>query len=359
ELHLVLPIRFRTSGDFKTKGELTLFTRASFNVSEDWQPLVDARTTFRWDWQPRVGFWPFRFRIGDILAPYIQMAIDKGAEDFRTQAAGLYNLREMAEAGWKRLHGPHPLNAETQTWLALQPRELYLEPITSDESEVRLNLWMGGELGIAQGAQPPASEVMPLPKLRHGAPPSKSMVLAAPVTVGYERMLASLREALVGKTLPSSSGNLTLTDLELYSAGVDVVLGIRFKGHGTASLLPTRGQVYLTGQPHYDETARTLSIRNLRMTEPGHNPFAHGARWVLQQAPAWSAELERRMNWDTGPLLDQHRQRMDGHLNATVNSRFDLWGKVADIVVTGARPQEKGVVLLSQVRGELELLFVP
>lgn len=359
ELHMVLPIKFQTRGDLKTKGELTLFTRASFDVTEDWEPQIDARSTFRWDWQPRVGVWPFRFRIGKLLSPYIQVALDKGADDFRAKAAGLYNLRAIAESGWERLHGPHPLDTESQTWLVIHPRELYMEPITSDGSEVRLNLWMGGELGIAQGAAPPAAETVPLPKLRHGTPPSKHIVLSAPLTVAYERMLVSLRDALVDQSLPSSSGSLVVTGVELYSAGADVALGIRFKGQRAGSLLPARGQVYLTGQPHYDETARTLNIRNLRMTEPGGNPLAHGAKWVLQHAPTWSAELERRMSWDAGPLLDQHRQQMDRHLNTTVNSHFDLWGKTTEVVTTGALPQPQGVLLQTQARGELELLFVP
>jgi hypothetical protein len=359
ELHLVLPIRFRTHGDYNVKGELTLFTRASFDVTEDWQPAVDARSTFRWDWQPRVGFWPFRFRIGDILAPYIQMALDKGSEDFRAQAAGLYNLRSIAEGGWERLHGPHPLGDGGQTWLAMQPRELYMEPITSDNTEVRLNIWMGGELGIVQGAAPPAAEKMALPKLRHGSPPSTNIVLAAPVTVPYDRMLSSLRDALAGKPLASASGNLSLTDVELYSSGPDVVLGIGFKGRRTGSPLPTRGHVYMTGQPHYDEQARTLSIRNLKPTGAGLNPMARHARWVLNDVPAWATEIERRMSWDVTPVLDDHQKVVDAQLSRTVDHRFDLYGKVAELLVTGVRPQPTGVMLQTQAKGDLELLFVP
>lgn len=359
ELHLVLPIRFRTSGDYKVKGELTLFTRASFDVSEDWQSLVDARSTFRWDWQPRVGFWPFRFRIGDILAPYIQIALDQGADDFRTKAGSLYDLRAVAETGWKRLAGPHPLDAPSQTWLAMQPRELYLEPITSDDTEVRMNLWMAGELGLVQGRQPEAAESLPLPRLRRGVPPSRSVVMSAPVTIAYERLLASLREAMIGKTLPSAAGQLTVIGLELYGSDASVVLALDFEGQRAGSRLPTRGRLYLQGRPDYDVTTRILSIRGLQLTEPGANPLMHGARWVLEQAPAWSAELERRMNWDAGPLLEQHRQQMDDHLNATVDSRFDLWGKIEALTVGGVQPQAQGVTLLSQARGELELLFVP
>jgi hypothetical protein len=359
ELHMVLPIKFQTRGDLKTKGELTLVTRASFDVTEDWEPQIDARSTFRWDSQPRVGFWPFRFRIGKLLSPYIQLALDRGADDFRAKAAGLYNLRSIADAAWERLHGPHPLDTEGQTWLAMQPRELYMEPITSDESEVRLNVWMGGELGIAQGVAPAAAETVPLPKLRHGTPPSKNIVLSAPLTIAYERMLASLRQALVDKSLPSSSGNLIITDVELFSAGTDVALGLRFKGQRTGNFLPSHGQVYLTGQPHFDPATRTLSIRNLKVTQPGGSPLAHGAKWVLQHAPSWSTELERRLSWDVAPLLDQHRQSIDSNLNHTVDNHFDLWGKTMEVVTTGVRPQPQGVMLQTQARGELELLFVP
>jgi hypothetical protein len=360
ELHMVLPIKFRSQGDLDAKGELTIFTRASFDVSPDWLPQVDARSTFRWDWQPRVGVWPFRFRIGSVLAPHIQAALDKGADDFSAQAAGLYNLRSIADAGWKRLQGPHLLDASSQTWLNMQPRELYLEPISSDGHEVRLNVWMGGELGLSQGAQPAAGEALPLPSLRRGAPPMKGVTLSAPVTVAYARMLASLRDALVGKQLPASAGaKLALTDVELYSADPDVVLGLGFEGRNPGHPLPVRGRVYLTGTPAYDAATQTLSLRALRVTEPRLNPLTRQARWVLQDAAAWAPEIERRMSWDVAPLLSEQRQQLDAHLNQTVDRRFDLWGKVADVAVTGVRAQLQGILLQTQVRGELELLFVP
>jgi hypothetical protein len=360
ELHMVLPIKFSTRGDLKTKGKLTIFSRASFAVSKDWEPEVDARSTFQWDKEPRVGFWPFRFRIGDVLAPHIQSALDRGAEDFRAQAIGLYKLRSIAEGGWQRLHGPHPLDAQTQdAWLTMQPREMYLEPITSDRSEVRLNIWMAGELGIAQGDMPPAAEKLPLPKLRHGAPPSKAVVISAPLTVEYARMQTSLRDALVGKTLPSTAGNLTLTDLELYTADPDIVLAARVEGRRTGSPFPSRGYLYLTGQPRYDPETRTLSVRGLQLTPSGINPLAHGARWMLQDAPAWRTELEQRMSWDVAELVEQHQKQLDHYLNKTVDHRFDLWGTIDEVIVTGARPQADGVMLQIQAKGDLELLFVP
>lgn len=359
DMHMVLPLRFRTEGDLSTKGELTIFTRASFNVSEDWEPVVDARSTFRWDWQPRVGVWPFRFRIGKILAPHVQLALDKGSEDFRTQAASLYNLRAIAEGGWERLHGPHLLNPEKQAWFVVQPRELYLEPITSDGTEVRLNVWMGGELGMT-GEKPQDSPApAPLPKLRHGAPPAKTIVLAAPLTIYYEHMLGSLREALLNQTLPSSAGELTLVDLELYGAGRDVVLGLQFRGQRHGALLPSRGWVYLTGQPGYDPATRTLSIRQLQLTESGNNPLAHGSRWVLEQAPSWVADLQQRMSWDASLMLDEHRKQLGADFNRTVHGRFDLWGDIAELRVTGAVPHTQGVMLQAQATGKLELLFVP
>lgn len=359
EMHLVMPIKFEAEGDLNTSGELTIFTHASFDVSEDWEPLVDARSTLRWDWQPRVGVWPFRFRIGKILSPYVQAALDKGADDFRTQAASLYNLRTIAQGGWERLHGPHPLDNAGQAWLAMHPRELYMEPISSDESEVRLNLWMAGELGIAQGKAPAAVEVTTLPKLRRDLPPSKGLVLNAPVTVTYTRMQTSLREVLLGKPLPSALGTLTLTDLELYSAGSDVVLGLQFSGKQTGNVMPSRGFVYLTGQPHYDSEAQTLSIQNLTLTEAGNNPLAHGTRWVLEDARTWGAEIASRMSWDIAPLLDEHQKQLGAYLNRTIDHRFDLWGEVKEIAVTGVLPQPEGVLVQAQARGTLELLFVP
>lgn len=359
DLHMVLPLKFRTEGDLSTKGELTIFTRASFNVSRDWEPMVDARSTFRWDWQPRVGVWPFRFRIGDVLAPYIQMALDKGAEEFRSQTAGLYNLRTIAEGGWNRLHGPHVLDSVDKKWLVMTPRELYMEPITSDGSEVRLNVWMGGELGIVSGRPPAESTVTPLPRLRRGPPPARGISLSAPLLISYERMLTSLQAAMIGKTLPSSAGTLVLTGLELYSSGESIAVGISFKGQEEGSALPTRGRVYLVGQPEYDAETRTLSISNLKITEPTNDFLARGAQWVLQHAPSWVAELAPRLSWDAGPLLDEHRGRLGHLLNLTVNNRFDLWGDLAELQVSGARPHEEGVMLFALVKGNLELLFVP
>lgn len=359
DLYLVLPIEFSVRGDLKTRGELTLFTRASFNISPDWQPDVDTRSTFRWDWQPRVGVWPFRFRIGDILAPHIQLALDKGSEEFRARAAGLYNIRGMAQTGWDRLHGPHPLDAEQQAWLQIQPREMYLEPITSDSESVYLNLWMAGELAIIESGKPLSTEALPLPHLRHGEPPAKAIVLSAPLTVSYARMLVSLREALIGQPVESASGRLVISDLDLFSAGADVGLGLVLEGTRAGSLLPVRGRIHLTGTPIYDAEARTLSIRGLKTTPASINPLTYGARWALREAPAWSAGIEPRLTWDVTELIEAHQKRLGQYMNRTVAGRFDLWGSIDELAVSGALTHDKGILLPAQARGDLQLLFMP
>jgi hypothetical protein len=220
-------------------------------------------------------------------------------------------------------------------------------------------MWMGGELGIAEGGEPPPAENRPLPQLRHGVPPAKSVVLSAPYTVSYERMLASLGDALLDKPLASMSGRLVVRELDLYSSGPDVVLGLGLEGQRTGSPLPTRGNVYLTGTPEYNPEAGTLSIRRLRVTPASRNPLAHGSRWVLEEAQVWAAEIEQRMNWDTAGVLEQHEQQLGRYFNRTINGRFDLWGSISEISVSGVLPQASGVALQTQARGDLELLFVP
>lgn len=364
-LRLQFPLAFSVYGKresffeprVKTNGALTVFAEFELGIAEDWTPQVKTRATFHWDRKPRVRWGPFSVRVSDALGEEIQEVLDKKAADMREKARESLDLKKKAEDGWKRLHEPRLLRESPQTWLAIAPRELFLEPVEVDEANVRLTLGISAVLSTHVGSQPPPTPLQPLPPLKQRPPQQRGFDIRVPVFLNYEGLLTELRAAQTGKQIELPQGTVTLRDFEAYTAGRELVIGVSFKGDADGWWWDTQGKVYFTGVPAYDPDTRQLRVENFNFTREVDNPLVQSATWVLQDR--LRQEIAQELVWDVTDSILRAQEEFNQDLNRSLGEDMQLWGEIGYLNFEDLRTEADGLAVNLRAEGELAILPAP
>ena len=354
-LHMELPIEFDIEGDLDTSGSLTLITDARFDISPDWHPALNVKSGFEWGWQPRVGFWPFRIRIGDRLQPYIQKALDKESEKLEQAARERFKLRQLAETGWRQLQMPIALRGATPQWLLLRPHAAWLEPITNDASDIRINLWLGAQPQVLESEQPPAAGALPLPVLQRGKPPANRLVLDHRLALSYADAAAAMQAGLGEFNLPE--GQAAVERLELYPAGERLAFALTLRGRRAGAWWQDRARLFGTGELVYDPAQEALRLTGLQLAPTRFNPFGWRTRWIERSLPM--QPLAQAARWPMAEAIAARQQWLDGELARVDASGFDLWGGLSGTQPTRAQLLESGISFGLRSYGEMAVMFNP
>lgn len=357
-LHMELPLEFEIEGDLDTDGEITLISDARFNVTSDWMPELDVENTFRWDWQPRVGFWPIRIRIGDRLAPYIRKALDAEEEKMEQAARERFKLRAMAQAGWEQLQTPLSLGAEGNEWLVLKPESAWLEPVTSDDVDIFVNMWIGAQPRVITGAKPPEpADKIALPELQKGDPPGRNMVLDHALRLTYAEAASEVGAKLLGRPLPIDGGTFEIETLEFYPSGAKLVLDMEIRARRDGVRWPAKGTMQLLATPVYDVARGQLRLTEVEWAPIHNNPLTWRSAWVRQ--PQVAARLMETVIWPMDERVAATYQRISTQLAQVAGKNYELFGGLSHTIPTRPVLTDETLTLELRSIGEAAIMVRP
>ncbi len=341
----------------ESDGRLTVFTAFQLGIAPDWSPRVKARATYRWEKKPRLDIGAFSFGIGGILGRKLQEELDEEAEDLSRKGREKLDIKSKAEKGWQRLYEPRRLRESPETWLLIEPRELFLEPIEVDDSTVRLTLGITAALSTHVGVRPALAAPRSLPPLRQQPPSQRGFDIRVPVFLNYEGLIAELRARQKGREIALPQGKVTLRDFEAYTAGRELVIGVSFSADAEGWWWDTLGKVYFTGVPAYDADARQLRVGNFNFTRRVNNPLVQSASWILQDR--LRQEVARELVWDVTDTILRAQDEFNADLNRSLGEGMQLWGEVAYLNFEDLRTEAEGMAVNLRAGGELAILPAP
>lgn len=358
KLHMELPLEFEIEGDFETNGEITLVTDAVFDVAKDWTPALDVKNTYRWDWQPRVGVWPFRFRIGDRLGPYIQKALNTQAEKMQAEARSKFKLREMAQAGWNQLQTPLALGVAGDAWLVLKPEVAWAEPITSDDDDISINFWIGALPVVEYGPRPTAPAALtPLPDLRRGQPPNKTLVLDHALQLPYDEAAATLQSQLQSQPLNLPEGIVQIEQVEMYPAGEQLALRLTLRAQQPQQWPGLRAVAHLLATPVYDPALRQIRLVHAAWAPQAESLLPTRGRW-LTQSPLLEQIVAAAL-WPMPEPVAAAASELNSQLAQVSGKSFELLGGLVHTQPTRAVVAENALALELRSIGEASIIVRP
>jgi hypothetical protein len=352
-----IPVSFKTSGRFKTNGKLNVLGDIEVDVSENWIPLVDIQPRMKWTKKPHIKFGPFKIRVAGPVGDKIQDALEDAAEDLRKKLSHSLDLKAKAQDGWEKLHQVRQLRDKPPVWLSIEPQAFYMAPITMDADWIRLVFGLATRLSTSVGHQPEPASPTALPPLIHGLPPERGLMIRLPVVLDYTALVHELKARLVGKRIHVDRGVIIPTDLEIYTSGHYLAVGVTFQGDAAGLLLDTRGTVYFTGIPVLDTKTNVVSVREFNYTRQVDNPLVHTATWVMRES--LRSKLERHLAWDLNEAISKARADATRFLNRPLDKGLVMSGECTALQVSDLHLQTEGMIVELEARGHVTITGEP
>jgi uncharacterized protein DUF4403 len=268
-----------------------------------------------------------------LLKGLLQTRLEAVAQNIDRIIRERTEARKRAETIWEQLQ--EPVELAPNEWLAFNPREARVSPITSNGTlvvQTSVNLVM--EPRFISGSKP-MKAALPLPPLQLAPVAMEGFHLALPVSVGYGRINKRLEQEMIGQEFQAPIGDTVRIDgVQLYGSGDKLILALRVSGG-------VNGNLYATGTPVFDEGLGILRFADLDFTMDTRNVLLRSANWMFHQNIL--STLRSQALIDLSGQLQTLRSRLGTALSRDLGGGATLQGEVLSLRPRGVYPTTGGV----------------
>lgn len=280
-------------------------------------------------------------------APGGENALAGAIRDFLgRQAAKLANndavrdlfLRQQLGKAWDAIQAPLALTNGVS--LLLDPQALALAPLEGTGNKAGVVVNITARPRIVAGAAPPRIAGR-LPSFSIStAVADRGFHIALATELSFEYLGKELTKKLTGASSRIRGEYISVEKVRVSGSENSIVLAVSIKG-------TVKGTVYLTGTPVYDESTRSLAVRNVEYTLETKQVLAKLADWMLHSGLRDS--LAERASWSVGERIDAAREQLTRALNRELNPHVSVLGEIRTLApsAVGLTPTSIRAVLLA------------
>jgi hypothetical protein len=281
------------------------------------------------------------------IAGKIQKFLQRQASKKENNLLQSFYVRQIAGRAWDALQAP--IELKDDLFLLINPRTATLSPLSGPDDAIRVVVGLVAKPKLVAGPAPPAT-ALSLPALAlTPVPPEKGFHIALESELSFEYLGNELTKKMGGRAYPANGETIIIENVMLYGAGNAVVVAVRIKG-------AVRGTIYLTGEPVYDESARSFALHRLEYTVETKQVLVKAADWLLHSRLKDS--LADRTTWFVGDRIDAARDLLANSLNRKLNQHVGISGNIRSLrpVSVGITKSSIKAVLVADGTAELNVL---
>jgi hypothetical protein len=256
-----------------------------------------------------------------IIAGKIQDFFRRQASKSRNNIAQSIYVRQLAGKAWDALQGPIKLTADIS--LLLNPQSVHVSPLSGPDDMVKFVVGIVAKPKLIAGTVLPITAQPPLPSLLMTPVPQENGIhIALESLLSFDFLSNELTKRLEGRAYSANGGTVIVEKVRLYGSGGSVVMAVSVKG-------TVKGTVYLTGMPVYDESARSISLRDPEYTVETKQVLVKVAGWLLHTK--LREGLAERATWYVGDRIDAAKALLSDALNRNLSRHVRISGKVLSL----------------------------
>lgn len=270
---------------------LHLSTAVSMN--ENWQLVTKLKLDkIEWIEHPDMKFIGIRFNLTKLVE-------NKLAENENMMLSALdktilekVNLKMPVNNIWDNLHKPIRINNKVhQVWLMVEPQILQVSPIKMSRKSIQFEVALGSMLSTHIGDLEKRGEASPLPNYQFKEDTSGLFDLHLLGHLPFELINETLKDSLEGKVFIIEGKKLKIKKARISGSGPRVLLRLDIRGD-------VKGNVYLSGIPHYSHETGIFSINNFSFDLESEEILLQAADWMYHSDLV--EKVNQKLHWPIG-----------------------------------------------------------
>lgn len=255
--------------------EIALKYKTTIMLNKDW--ILMTKTSddgFEWISTPvlKIGpiDLPIRALAGLILnanKEKLNTVIDKAINDY-------VDIKKYVQQAWEMIQKPYKINNDYNVWLKIQPIDIITTPPSGNGNDITLALGIKSITQIYLGATPDSMINKRLPNLIIANKIEPNFSLNINLKIPFTTINEMAKKEIIGKEFVSKDKKVTIKGVNIYGSYKYFIIDLSLVGS-------FNGKVFLEGTPEYNDSTKTLKVKNINFHVKTKNILIGTAAWLL------------------------------------------------------------------------------
>ncbi|HYG51857.1 MAG TPA: DUF4403 family protein [Flavobacteriales bacterium] len=334
--------------DFKGVLSTTYVTAITFE--DNWKlKTVTNSNGYKWIKSPSVNMGLF-----DLPVTWIADAAIKGQKDYINKTIDdcikeYVNLKELTKPAFDALAEPINVSETYKSWFKITPIEALVTQLNAQGKKIKFALGLKANTETFIGEKPAIAD------LSKGVPMKAVKELPKDFNIGlvavtpYADASAILDEQFVKSGYEYKEGkyHLKFTKMNLYGQNEKMVIEVGMLGS-------VNGDIYLVGTPYYDQTSRSIKMKDLDFDIDSKQKLIKAANWLAHGKLC--KIMQESMVFPIGEQLDLAKKDAQSYFtNYSPMKGITINGKLEKLETSDVYLIQNAIVTLINVGGNMHV----
>jgi len=305
------------------------------SIDRDWNLNLNSKGKISWDDLPVINLGLTSINLPELFGNIIQGQVNKMASKIDQEIPKSLNIKKMMDTTWKNLANPFALDSAFNAWLLINPKNIYITPITYTQDEMLVKLGVSSLIDVVSGYKPTNDSFSNvLPPLRQVNTLNDQLKINLSASVSFEQINAKINEQFKDKPmlLEGAEYSINIKDAKAFAYGNKMMIAIDLDGKVKKGVLGKgiKGIVYATGTPSYNSTKKTIEIKQFDFDIKTRDILVKSASWLLN-SNKFRENIEKQLVFDIGPQLVEAKKTANEALTKKWVENIDINGEISKI----------------------------
>jgi hypothetical protein len=338
------------SDEKETNFELDLKFKTKINIDPDWNiNTVTQSDGFDWVIKPVIHLGPVKMPLESLLSGIIEDQQDLMAQQLDHEMRPNLDIKSQVQEAWIMLQTPYLVSDEYNVWLTVSPVEILMTPLSGSGSSSGFSFGIKAFTETFIGAEPEKNINPDLPEITIVDSITSQFTIGLSGEIPTEEINRLLAENFQDQTFTFNNNKqqITITDLELYGSGNNLVIRAGLKGS-------INGDIYLKGTPAFSTVTQSLYLENLDFDLDTKNKLIKTASWLMHGKIV--EEFTKVLTIPLGPQLAWASTMIDQNMNnVEIAPGIYLNGKLEELSPSGVFITEDAIIASVLAKGKADI----
>ncbi|NDC29680.1 MAG: DUF4403 family protein [Bacteroidetes bacterium] len=338
---------------------LTVIFNTTPSIDRDWNLKLNSKGKIAWDDLPVINLGITTLNLPDLFGSIIQGQVNKMAIKIDQEASKNMDIKKIVGEAYKNLSEPILLDSTQKAWLLINPKSIFITPITYTNEEMLLKLGINSMIELVSGYKPKNDSFSTsLPPLRQANSFNDQVKINLSANISFDQINEKLAQQFVEKPmlLEGDEYKINIKDAKAYPYGNKIMLALNVDGKISKGKLGKgiKGIVYAVGIPNYNAITKSLEVKQFDFDIKTRDILLKSATWLLN-SKKFRESIEKQMIFSIATQLNDAKKSANDAIDKKWLDLLDLSGTISKIELAGIYISPKNLNINITTEGTLKV----